>query len=195
MLQLMALALAGAMLAAPGQASECLDRPANQITVVPSGLYTEKFDERAPDDFHTFDMRGARWELDMTGDTQAVTVDGPLNGVCIVGVAAQGTQPRDLDWSDVKRTDGVRFVYRDGSTVGRMIAEGLWVDNVGDGFEPARYSAAAGRGYTWTLKSSYFRYVRDDVVENDACHAGEVIDVLVDNSFNFISPGQAVATI
>lgn len=193
MLQLTALALAGALLAAPAAASECLDRPAREVTVIPPGLYTEAFDVSPPSDFHTYDMRGA--EFTNFPPEKAVALRDRLKGACIVGPRVVGQQSRDLNWRQVKNCcdgDGVRFVIGNAASVGRVIGEGLWMDNVHDGFEPVRYSNAAGMDYSWTLRNSYFRYVRDDVIENDACHPGEVVDVLVDNSFTFISsrPGR-----
>lgn len=188
MLKLMTPALAVALPAAATAASECLDRPANQITVVSPGLHTEEFDVSPPSDNHTYDMRGA--EFTNFPPEKPVAVRDRLRGACIVGPRVVGQQSRDLTWQEVKDCcdgDGVRFVIGNAASVGRVIGEGLWMDNVHDGFEPVRYSNAAAMGYSWTLRHSYFRYVRDDVVENDACHPGEVVDVLVDNSFTFIS--------
>lgn len=189
---LAAVAVMSVMLVLGAEASECLDRSASQITVVPPGTYTTRFREDAPADFHTFDMRGAEWRMDVRPDGKPVGVYQHLKGACISGAAVVGMQPRDASWDDVKNSDGPRFVYESGATVGHMTVEGVYVDNVGDGFEPARYSNSAGLGYSWSLRSSYFRWIRDDVIENDACHAGEVVDVLVDESFTFIStrPGS-----
>jgi hypothetical protein len=172
----------------PSVASECLDRPAGQITVTAPGSYTGTFTGSPPGDFHVYDMRGATFAANPP--LNPVTIEKRLNGACVVGVRVVGRQSRNLTWDQMKNSydgDGVRFVNRSGGTAGRVIAEGIWIDNVEDGLEPVRYSGAAGKGYTWTLRSSYFRYIRDDVVENDACHAGEVVDVLVDNSRNLMS--------
>jgi hypothetical protein len=172
----------------PSIASECLDRPADQITVIAPGSHTAAFETSPPGDFHVYDMRGATFAANPP--LEPITVEKNLNGTCVVGPRVVGQQSRDLTWDQMKSGydgDALRFVNRKDGTPGRVIAEGLWVDNVEDGFEPVRYSGAAGQGYSWTLRSSYFRYIRDDVVENDACHAGEVVDVLVDNSRNFIS--------
>ncbi len=193
MLQSLALTLAVALLAAPVAASECLDRPANQITVIRPGTYTEEFDASPPGDFHTYDMRGAEFTNFPPG--KPVAVRDRLSGACVVGPRIVGQQSRHLTWQQVKNCcdgDGLRFVIGNGASVGRVIGEGLWMDNIHDGFEAVRYSNASGMGYSWTLRHSYFRYVRDDVIENDACHPGEVVDVLVDNSFTFISsrPGS-----
>jgi hypothetical protein len=187
------LMLAVIFVAASVPASECLDRPADQITVIQPGRYTEEFDVSPPGDFHTYDMRGA--EFTNFPPEKPVAVRDRLNGACVVGPRIVGQQPRALTWRQVKNCcdgDGVRFVIGKAASVGRVIGEGLWMDNVHDGFEPVRYSNAAGKGYSWTLRHSYFRYVRDDVVENDACLPGDVVDVLVDNSFVFISsrPGS-----
>ena len=173
--------------------SECLDRPAGQITVVAPGWYTEPFEASPPGDFHVYDMRGANFAANPP--LKPIRIEKNLIGACVVGPRVVGQQSRDLTWDQMKSSydgDGVRFVNRSGGKVGRVIAEGLWIDNVEDGFEPVRYSSSAGQGYSWTLRSSYFRYIRDDVIENDSCHPGEVIDVLVDNSRTFISarPGR-----
>jgi hypothetical protein len=175
-------------LAEPSVASECLARPAEQITAIAPGTYTEAFEASPPGDFHVYDMRGT--DFAANPPLKPIRIEKNLNGACVVGPRVVGQQSRDLTWEQMKSDydgDGVRFVNRSGGTVGRVIAEGLWIDNVEDGFEPVRYSSTAGQGYSWTLRSSYFRYVRDDVIENDSCHAGEVVDVLVDSSRTFIS--------
>lgn len=187
------ISLAVTFLAIPAAGSECLDRPAHQITVIQPGTYAQELDVSPPGDFHTYDMRGA--EFANFPPEKPVSVRDRLKGACIVGPRVVGQQPRDLTWRQVKNCcdgDGVRFVIGSAASVGRVIGEGLWMDNVHDGFEAVRYSTAAGMDYSWTLRHSYFRYVRDDVVENDACLPGEVLDVLVDNSFTFISsrPGR-----
>jgi hypothetical protein len=182
--------LAAALFASPAAATECLERAANQVTVVPARTYTDPFRETPPRTDYTYDARGAEWRLSFTSDQKAFTVANPSDGACISGVSVVGTQSRTLDWSDVKNSDGVRFTS--GRSGAAMTAEGLYVDNVGDAFEPMKDAGSAGRGYTFALRHSYFRDIRDDAIENDACHGGEVVDVLMDNTFVFIStrPGR-----
>ena len=62
MLRLAALAVAPFVVPGfvePSIASECLDRPADQITVIAPGSYTKAFEATLPGDFHVYDMRGA----------------------------------------------------------------------------------------------------------------------------------------
>lgn len=178
-----------------GLSEECLDRPAEDITVIEAGAYNERYEVTPPGDFHTYDMRGTEWDANQPV-IKPIEIEGaPLSGACVVGARVVGQQSRDLTWQQMKDQydgDAVRFVYKPGSSVGPVAATGLWVDNVEDGFEPVRYSNSAGLDYSWKLSNSYFRYIRDDVIENDACHDGEVSDVLIDNSFTFISsrPGS-----
>jgi hypothetical protein len=142
-------------------------------------------------------MRGVL--QDANPPLKPITIRQILNGACVVGPKVVGQQSKDLSWDDMKEKwdgDGVRFVpdyYRPSvNSVGKVSLEGAWIENVEDGFEPVRDSGNAGRPYTWSLRHSYFRYIRDDVIENDACHSGEVSDVLVDDSFMFLSsrPGS-----
>lgn len=171
--------------------SVCLTHPASKIIEFDQ-MYDGELEHTLSEEGLALDMRNARFEYDFIDTQRAVSVDGNLEGACIIGATVVGTQDEGLPWDEVKNTDGVRFIHRPESTGGAMTAEAVWVENVGDGFEPARYSGAAGLGYTWTLQHSYFRHIRDDVIENDACHAGRVEDVLVDDSFAFLStrPGS-----
>ena len=102
---LTAVAVMSVMLASGAEASECLDRSASQITVVSPGTYTTRFRKDAPADFHTFDMRGAEWRMDVRPEGKPVSVYQHLKGACISGAAVIGTQPRDASWDSVKNSD------------------------------------------------------------------------------------------
>ncbi len=170
--------------------ADCLGRSGDQLTVVDPGSYSREFDVVPRGLNHTYDMRGTSFKANPP--KRPVTFRKNVAGICVLGPRVVGQQGRDLSWADMKRKwdgDGVRFIG--GSTPGQVTLAGAWIDNVEDGFEPPRYSNADPR-YTWSLRHSYFRHIRDDVIENDRCLAGEVVDTLVDNSFIFISsrPGS-----
>ena len=175
-----------ALWAQSAAASECLDRPNDHIIAISPGVYTDSLRKRLDDEDETLDARGAKWRLSFTGHQKGVTVYPTFNGTCIVGASVVGTQSRTMEWRDVKNSDGVRFAYSE-STPGRFVAEGLYVDNVGDGIETVKDSRGAGHGYHFVLRNSYFRDIRDDAIENDTCHSGEIRNVLVDNAFTFLS--------
>ena len=170
-------------------AAECLERPDRQVTVVRGDA--SKIDEDAPGTNHTYDLRGANFE--MHPPKRAITIRDNLPNVCIVGPHVVGQQSKELTWRQMKYDfsetmdgDAIRFRPKSDTPPSHMTVVGAWVDNVFDAFEPPKGSTDDPR-HTWSLQSSYFNGIRDDVIENDRCLSGEVRDVLVDNSFMFLS--------
>ena len=76
--------------------------------------------------------------------------------------------------------DGIRI-----EAPGEKIVDGIYMDNVQDGFSPRG-------GGTWVLRNSHLKYVRDDFIENDGLLSGEIHNCFADGVFVFLSarPGK-----
>jgi hypothetical protein len=155
------------------------------------GTFTTGLDETPSEVPILYDARNVRVEIEMLDASvkNGFVVRSNLRDVCIVGIEVVGTQSTGLDWSLVGHGgDGVGWRVGSVTSIGRMIVEGAYFDNIGgDAIDPAKDFSAMGDGYSWYLRHSYVRGNRDDVIENDACHPGEIDDVLVDDSFIFLS--------
>lgn len=117
----------------------------------------------------------------------------PLNAIPVadgywfVGGTVVGQQHRDLLWAYMKQLydgDGLRF---EATSRARVTVHGLRVDNMEDGVAPRLWGETEYDGVYWKVHQSYFRYIRDDVVENDSLIDGEITDCLVDGTFVFLS--------
>ena len=185
---------------AKATSSSCLSRSAAKIKVIDAKHYDDELELSPPGVGYAYDMRGA--EFDYGPPKYSITVRGNQTDTCVVGPRIVGQQSPDLTWDQLKDKDdppvsrrldgnGVRFRPSSFGPAMHSALEGAWMENVMDGLEPPRYSND-NRKHTWSLKHSYFRRIRDDVVENDLCLSGEVNDVLVDQSFMFLAmrPGK-----
>jgi hypothetical protein len=173
------------------RAQSCLSSGAPIQKMAP-GVYTVPYSVTPPSDPRVYDMRDTTRRIAFLGSAKAITLRNRTNGQCIVGPRVVGTQSTTASWSDVKNSNCVVFSYGNQISIGRVTLEGAYLDNCGDALEPMKDFGSMGDGYSWSLRHSYFRGTRDDAIENDACHPGEVIDVLMDRSFAFISsrPGS-----
>jgi hypothetical protein len=126
----------------------------------------------------------------------------PLNGdplddgFWFVGGTVVGRQHRGLPWSYIKQLydgDGLRFEARRGATI---TVHGMRIDNVEDGVSPRLAADVPHAGAYWKVDGCYFKFIRDDVVENDSLMDGEISDCLVDGTFVFLSqrPGRQSTT-
>jgi hypothetical protein len=161
------------------------------IQTVAAGTYSSGFDFTPSSDPRTYDARGVKVNISMVDSNvkNGFVLRNRLNNQCVLGVEVRGTQPRDMAWDDVGH-GGDCIGFRPGSQTskGQMIVEGVYTDNCGgDAIDPAKDFSTMGDGYSWNVRHSYFRHTRDDLIENDACHPGEVYDVLADDTFMFIS--------
>jgi hypothetical protein len=103
-----------------------------------------------------------------------------LHSPSISGFTVIGQQSRDLPWRVIKAMwDGDALHVKGCSGIVR-VSDVYW-ENVEDGFGPIDELEA------WSLHGAYMRYIRDDAVENDDLHPGEIVDCLVDGCFVFLS--------
>lgn len=160
--------------------ASCLNRPAQSIrTASPSGAGTIDVSPKAGE---TYDLRGVALRSNMPKYPLILRDAG--DGACVTGAKIQGQQPRSLTWHQMKARydgDGANFKY----PKGRVTFEKLWIDNVSDAVSIP--SPSRSGGVSWTVRSVYARFIRDDFVENDTCLPGEIDDVLVDGTFMFLS--------
>ena len=174
--------------ASPAVASECLTRPAGQVTEVPDGTYSRDLELEAPALNHTFDLRGAAWQVRPPSEPISPVEVETRDGTCVVGLRVEGLQRRDLPWDDVKNSDGLQMRTAGSGIVGRSTIEGLHVRNLGDGLD----TRINDRGHHFTARHIYMENIRDDAFENDTCQPIVIEDVLVDGTFVFLAsrPGS-----
>lgn len=136
----------------------------------------------------TYDGRGARLIAYPYASIRPFSVGKKTapSGVCVLGGLVLGQQPRTLTWDEMKRDydgDGLRIAGN-----GRYAVDGLRVDNVEDGIAPRGSDGvypADGDGFVF--RNLYFRYIRDDCVENDEIAGGIIQDSLFDGCNTGIS--------
>jgi hypothetical protein len=200
-------------------ASRGLDRPPSQIVVGPRGVFHPPYNPGSARTQLTVDLR----QTILWANENSVYADDrplpklpaelpprskdnaelyPLNAVPVadgfwfVGGTVIGRQHRDLPWAFNKTLfdgDALRFEAAAGATV---TVHGLRAVNVEDGISPRLASGVSHDGVVWKAEQCYFRYIRDDVIENDALLDGEITDCLVDGTFVFLSqrPGARSTT-
>ena len=203
----------------PGS-SPGLERPPAKIIAGPAGVSRPQFAPKLPQPDMTLDLRrstfwaneGSAYPADKAlpalpqrverdtsagGELYPLNVRSALDGLWIVGGTVVGRQHRDLPWTYMKQRfdgDGLRFEAAEGATV---TVHGLRVDNVEDGVTPRPAPGTDGGRAYWRVQGCYFRYIRDDVIENDGLLSGEISDCLVDGTFVFLSlrPGRQSTTV
>ena len=186
-----------------------LNRPSVQIVVAPPGLHAAQYNPGSTRKNLTVDLRRTvlwanrneahRADRPLPALPDELPARGagpelyPLNarpvgdGFWFVGGTVIGQQHRGLPWRFVKQLydgDALRF---EGEGKAVITVHGLRADNVQDGVSPRVASGTAPGDVYWKVHGCYFRYVRDDVVENDSLLDGEIVDCLVDGAFVFLS--------
>jgi hypothetical protein len=172
----------------PPPASDCLARRADRKTVL-SGAFAEQFkDGVATHHDWTYDARAATSTAYPFNSRYPFSVGKPSAPprVCWIGGKVVGQQSRGLTWGAMKQLydgAGLRLASADW-----YLIDGLRVDNVEDGVDPrgkeGQYPAQADG---MVIRNAYFKYVRDDCVENDDIAGGIVVDSLFDGCYTGIS--------
>ena len=200
-------------------ASPGLDRPATHVTSGPAGVHHAPYNPGTAEPNRTVDLRRTiLWanenseypddrplpkmpaELPPRSKNNAELY--PLNavpvadGFWLVGGTVIGRQHRQMLWALGKTVfdgDGLRFEALANATV---TVHGFRAVNVQDGISPRPAGGVAHDGVAWKVQGCYFRYIRDDAIENDALLDGEISDSLVDGTFVFLSqrPGARSTT-
>lgn len=167
------LAVAALAFGAESASATCVTK--GKITQAPSASAATR--NLNPGPGTVYDFRGKPYYAN--SPTYPVVVRDPPGGVCATGYRVTGRQARTVTWRQMKNLhDGDGMLWK--FTRGAVTAERMWMDNVMDGL------SFPGRG-SWTVRSVYARFVRDDFVENDMCRPGLIEDVLVDGAFMFLS--------
>jgi len=100
---------------------------------------------------------------------------GAGSDICLLGALIQGTFSDTTSWSTMHDTYAMQ-VYGP-----RPVIQGVRVHNYGDGI----FTRANADG--WTIRGSWFSFLRDDCIENDYLFNGLVEDVLFDGCYVFYS--------
>jgi hypothetical protein len=110
----------------------------------------------------------------------------PARHLCLLGGLVEGQQDRDLTWDQVKaKYDGAAVRI---AADGWYVVNGLRVENVEDGIDPRGKEGQYPKGGDgFVLRNLYFRYIRDDCVENDDIAGGVIEDSLFDGCNTGIS--------
>ena len=164
---------------------ECLRRPE---TTVLSGAYDRQYRVNAPPADTTFDARNATSTAFPFSTLYPLSFgrSRPARRLCLVGGLVVGQQARELTWDQVKaRHDGAGARI---AADGWYVVDGLRVENVEDGIDPrGREGEFPKGGDGFVLRNLYFRYIRDDCVENDDIAGGLIEDSLFDGCNTGIS--------
>jgi hypothetical protein len=100
---------------------------------------------------------------------------GGGDGVCLAGGTVLGQYDRNLGWEAMHDINNAGVASENAA----LIADGVRIDNVTDGFRPT----AEG----FTIREAWLSYVRDDCVENDHLHGGLIEDSLFDGCYVGVS--------
>jgi len=166
-------------------AQACLERSSTKVL---SGIQEAQYRVGAPKADWTLDARRATFTGYPFETLYPLTVgaDRPARHLCVMGGLVRGQQSRDLTWDEVKNQHdgtGARIAGNDW-----YVVDGLRVDNIEDGIDPRGTDDQYPKdGDGFVLRNLYFRYIRDDCVENDDIAGGVIEDSLFDGCNTGIS--------
>jgi hypothetical protein len=104
-------------------------------------------------------------------DAHPINLGGGQNG-CLAGGTVLGQYDRGLSWDQMHDFNNAAVAF----TNPLFIADGVRIDNMTDGIRPRN-------GGTFTVRSAWLSYVRDDCIENDHLQDGLVDDSLFDGCY------------
>jgi PKD repeat protein len=171
---------------------DCLEQP-GPLEVVSGSFGAEKFEpETAP--HKKFDARSARFEIPETISHSMIALrgDDTDGGMCWAGgfvTASPRWHDLDISWEESKHgydnSDSDRGEMENTAATGshqdRMTWTGMHIYNVHDGI---RTNNAFD---DWRIQHVWLDYIRDDCVENDHIHSGEIYDSLFDGCYSGFS--------
>ena len=166
--------------------SACFSKPANKISVL-NGPNPASFNAVSG---QTYDARGQTFtESTLDGSAGVLHPQGGSD-FCIVGPKIVGPVTSDKPWLSAMKPDGIQH----GNSTGPYVVHGAWLSGVNDALSPPK-SGDTSRGVTFSYRDIYVKQAHDDLLENDACLAGEIKDSLIDGiHMGFSSrPGGAVS--
>ena len=128
------------------------------------------------------------WQTYNTQSIYPFEMPAGTGPICVQGGTVKGVQSKSLSWTAMKHNgwDGdaihVGKQHPNEPSPTSVIIDGIAILNVEDGFSPR----GAGN-HSWTVRGSYFNYIRDDTIENDGGPGGLFDSNLVDSTFVFYS--------
>ena len=141
-------------------------------TITLSGVHTAAFTNTSLNQNTTIDAADARF---VTAANIAISVGGG-QGICFLGGHIMGSEPPATPYNTMHLTYGL--VARASS----FRLEELLVFDYGDGA-----SMDAQGDADWTVRNAYFKFIRDDCVENDFLNSGTIENSLFDGCFEGFS--------
>jgi hypothetical protein len=130
------------------------------------------FDRRSDLADNTLVDARAAWWLD-AGNVPVRFGDG--SGICLEGALIQGAYSNSTSWSTMHDTYAIQAYGP------RPVLQSVRVHNYGDG------TFFQTNADNWTIRGSWFSFIRDDCIQNDHLHNGLVEDVLFDGCYVFYS--------
>jgi len=174
-----------AVLAACGEVAQpppvlvpCVTRANPTITL--SGVHTSPFTNTNLGRNSTIDAADARF---VTSENIAISIGGG-SGICFLGGDVMGSEPPATPYSTMHLTYGL--VARASS----FRVEDLRVFDYGDGA-----SMDAQGDANWSVRDAYFKFIRDDCVENDFLNSGTIDNSLFDGCFEGFSSRPYTTTL
>jgi hypothetical protein len=169
-------------------ASDCLARPADHETTLSGTRRLQFKDADASHADWTYDARNLTSSAYPFSALYPLSVGGSSAQphLCWVGGKVVGQQPRDLSWDTMKRRyDGAGLHI---TSADWYLIDGLRVDNVEDGIDPrGKEGQYPKQADGMVIRNAYFKYVRDDCVENDDIAGGLIVDSLFDGCYTGVS--------
>lgn len=154
----------------PSSGTSCLARAGPVISL--SGVKTSPYVNMRLADNTKVDASGAYF---MTSATNPVILGGGSN-ICYVRGETLGALPPSTAWSPMHDTYAFKVMG-----IPNFTLEGVRQFDYGDGI------TIKGNSSNWTIRGVYFKYMRDDCIENDWVNSGTVEDSFFDGCFQGFS--------
>ncbi|HMA39250.1 MAG TPA: Ig-like domain-containing protein [Gemmatimonadales bacterium] len=156
----------------------CLERTGPLLTL--SGVQTTVFDNRHLGEDTRIDAAAAQF---LTGASKAIRVGGGSRS-CLRGGEVIGQLPPSTDWVTMHGTYAIQV-----EGIPFFTLEGMHDFDYGDGITLSDSSR------NWLIKGVYFKYMRDDCVQNDWLNSGTIDSSLFDGCSTGLSSRPYATTV
>jgi uncharacterized protein YjdB len=156
----------------------CLERTGPLLTL--SGVQTTAFDNRDMAEDTRIDASTAQF---LTGASKAIRVGGGSRS-CLRGGGVIGQLPPSTDWVTMHGTYAIQV-----EGIPFFTLEGMHDFDYGDGI------SLSGSSRNWLIKGVYFKYMRDDCVQNDWLNSGTIDSSLFDGCSTGLSSRPYATTV
>ncbi len=164
--------------APPPSAGLCLSQTGPVITL--SGVITSAYSKTDLADNTKIDASTAQF---VTSASKPVSISGSSN-VCFHGGQTIGQLPPSTDWNTMHDT----YAFQ-ANGIPNFALENIREFNYGDGITLSDSTAT-----DWTIRGVYFKYMRDDCVQNDWLKSGTIDDSFFDGCYEGLSSRPFTST-